>query len=621
MCGLIGYVGKSSETNNSDDNKSIVPFLLEGLKRLEYRGYDSAGGVVIDKNGKLICLKSEGQVSFLIEKFKKCPVEGNIGLFHTRWATHGQPSEKNAHPHRDCSKKIWLAHNGIIENYKILKEKLLKLGHRFSSETDTEVIVHLIEEYYKKNIFEEAVRKALLVVRGAYGLIILNIDEPNKIIAAKNSSPLLIGLGEGGNWVASDATALVSCVKNIVHLNDGEIAILEPNGFQIKNLSGANLPKRKSVELDCNINQIQKGGFSHFMLKEIFEQPEAVINACRGRLILKEGLVKLGGLESIAKQFRKIKRLVIIACGTSYHAGLIAKYIIEEYADLPVEVEVASEFRYRKTIFDDDCVFLVISQSGETADTLAALKEIKRRGFLTLGLVNVVGSTIARETDAGIYNHAGPEISVASTKVFISQLVVLTLLALFFGRQRAMTLSFGQDFIRELERLPNLIKKILKQNLAIKKIAKKYYKFDKVIFLGRKYNFPIAMEGSLKLKEISYISSQAYASGELKHGPIALVDEKTLCVCIMPIDSVYEKNLNNLEELKTRGVKILAITTEGNKKINHLADEVIYIPKTLEPLTPILTIVPLQVLAYYIAVFRGCSIDKPRNLAKSVTVE
>ena len=613
MCGLIGYIGK----------RSAVPLLLEGLKRLEYRGYDSAGGVVIEKKGKLICLKTKGEVGLLVKKFVDHLVEANIGLFHTRWATHGEPSEKNAHPHCDCSKKIWLVHNGIIENYQTLKSKLIKAGHHFKSETDSEVVAHLIESYLPqtKNSFEEAVRRALLEIRGAYGLAIFNIDEPEKIIVAKNSSPLLVGLGANEHWVASDAAALIAYTKQIVYLNDGEIGVLTPGGLEIKTLSGGQTPVHKAVELDWDIEQVKKSGFAHFMLKEIFEQPESISNSFRGRLIVKEGLAKLGGLEEVEKNLRNIDKLTIISCGTSYHAGLVGKYMLEEFAGLPTDVELASEFRYRKSLINKNSAFLAISQSGETADTLAALKEIKRRGALTLGLVNTVGSTIARETDAGIYNHVGPEISVASTKAFTSQLTILTLLALYLGRQRAMSAAIAQQFILDLQKIPSSVNKILKQNSAIKRIARKYYKLDKIIFLGRKYNFPIAQEASLKLKEISYIPSQAYSSGELKHGPIALVDDKTLCVFIAPSDSVYEKNINNLEELKSRGAKLLVIASEGDKKIKKLADEVIYIPKIFEPLTPILSIIPLQLFAYYVAVFRGCPVDKPRNLAKSVTVE
>lgn len=609
MCGIIGYIG----------NKNAVSIGLDGLKRLEYRGYDSAGMTALDNKGRVYCEKLAGRVANLEQKVQEKNIDSNLAILHTRWATHGKPTNTNAHPHWDCKKEIFVVHNGIIENYKILKEKLEKERHEFNSETDTEVLSHLIEKFFTGNL-EEAVRRALKLVKGTYGIAVISKNNPNKIVVARNSSPLLIGIGENEYIIASDASAVVSHTKKVVYLNDGEIGVVTPEELRILTLDKR--PVKKDVqELEWDVEEAEKGGFPHFMLKEIFEQPEAIENAIRGRLIKKEGLAKLGGLEDVEKKLRRIKKIIIIACGTSYYAGLVGEYMLEEYAGIPTEVEYASEFRYRKPVLDKDTAVIAISQSGETADTLAAIREAKRKGALCLGIVNVVGSSIARETDAGVYNHAGPEIGVASTKAFVSQLAILALFTLFLGRQRQMSLVMGRRIAEELSQIPALAKKVLTKEDEIQKIAKKYCKFNNFLYIGRKYNYPIALEGALKLKEISYVHAEGYGAGEMKHGPIALIDENFPTVAVVPSDSVYEKMISNIEEIKARSGPIIAIATQGNKKIEKLVEEVIYIPKSLEMLTPILSVIPLQLLAYRVGVLRGCDVDKPRNLAKSVTVE
>ena len=612
MCGIVGYIGK----------QDAMPILLEGLRRLEYRGYDSAG-VAVFGNKKIKTVKAVGKVNVLENKIGRNKLPGFLGIAHTRWATHGAPTEKNAHPHGDCRGNLWLAHNGIIENYQKLKSFLQRKGHKFKSETDTEVLAHLIGEEQKKNggvALEEAVRRALKKVVGTYGLAVISRKEPQKIVVARQSSPLLIGVGENEYIVASDACAVITRTNQVIYLDDGEIGVIEPSGVKIINLDKEPI-KKSNHTIDWDLSRAQKDGFDHFTLKEIYEQPQAIINSLRGRLIVEDGLARLGGLQDVEERLRNIERLVIVGCGTAYYSGLVGEYMLEEYAGLPTEVEYASEFRYRKPVLDKTSVLLCLSQSGETADTLAAVQEAKRKGIMTLGIVNVVGSTIARETDAGVYNHIGPEIGVASTKAFSSQLCIFALLTLFLGRQRGMSLVMGQRIARELQELSVQVKKILRQNNAIKKIAKKYAKANDFMFLGRKYNFPLAMEGALKLKEISYIHAEGCSAGEMKHGPIALIDKNFPTVAIAPKDSVYEKMVGNIEEIKARGGRVIALTTEGNKELNKLADDVIFIPKTLEMLTPILAIVPLQLFAYHCAVFKKCDVDKPRNLAKSVTVE
>ena len=610
MCGIVGYIG----------DKKDIRIGLEALKRLEYRGYDSAAMAVYDPEKKeIFTVKAVGRIANLEKKLSQISLKGMPFLFFTRWATHGGITEINCHPHTDCKKNIYLVHNGIIENYQILKDKLIQKGHKFVSETDTETLPHLIEHFFQGNL-EEAVRKALRFVKGTYALAIISKNDPNKLVLARNFSPLLIGLGNKEYLAASDPSAVITHTKKVVYLDDGEIAVLTPSQFFIQDLNQKIIEKTIN-EIDWNLEEAQKGGYPHFMLKEIMEQPESITNSLRGRLIEDLGLAKLGGLEMAEEKLREIERLNIVACGTAYYAGLVGEYMLEEYAGIPTDVDFASEFRYRKPILDKKTATIFISQSGETIDTLAALKEVKRKRGLTLGIVNVVGSSVARETDAGVYNHAGPEIGVASTKALTSQLTVLALLTLFLGRQREMSLVTGQRIAKELSKIPDLVKKVLENVSQIEKLAKKYKDFKNFLYLGRKYNYPIALEGALKLKEISYIHAEGYGAGEMKHGPIALIDENFPTVAICPSDSVYEKMVSNIQEIKARNGPVIALATEGNEDIKKMVDDVIYIPKTLEMLTPILSIIPLQLFAYYMGVLRGCDVDKPRNLAKSVTVE
>lgn len=611
VCGIFGFVSK--------DKIRAVPIIIDGLKRLEYRGYDSSGLAVL-LDSRIYLNKKSGRISEL-EKVIDLDIVGYAAISQTRWATHGKPTDKNAHPHVDCGKKIFLVHNGIIENYKELKIKLKENGHNFSSETDTEVLAHMIEDFIAGGTtFEEAVRLTLKSVVGTYALAVLNKDDRQKIIIARNSSPLLVGFADGVKYVASDASAIIAHTRKVTYLNDGEMAVLTPSDFRIATLD------RKAVSRDQELiewshDEVKKNKFPHFMLKEIHEEPDAVENAIRGRLIVKDGLAKLGGLESVQDKIKRLNRLIISACGTAYLAGLTGEYILEEYGGIPVEVEYASEFRYKKNKFDLRTALLSISQSGETADTLGALKEAKRKGVLNLGLVNVVGSSIARETDAGVYNHAGPEIGVASTKAFVSQLAVLALIGLFIGRQRDMSLVTGRRIASKLLDLPDKMRRVLAQASNIKKIARKYHKYNNFLYLGRKYNYPVALEGALKLKEVSYIHAEGYGAGEMKHGPIAMIDKDFPTLVIAPSDSMYEKIVSNIQEIKARSGKVIAVATEGNKEISQIADDVIYIPKTLEMLTPILSVIPLHFFAYYVGIMRGQDVDKPRNLAKSVTVE
>ncbi|MEW6102372.1 MAG: glutamine--fructose-6-phosphate transaminase (isomerizing) [bacterium] len=606
MCGIIGYIGE----------REAKDILLDGLRHLEYRGYDSAGLVILNDNPFLV--KREGKVADLEEIINKKEIPGKIGIAHTRWATHGMPTSTNAHPHPDCKNEIFVVHNGIIENYKKLKENLIKNGHIFKSETDSEVLAHLIEENYKGNL-EDAVEIALSSVIGTYGIAVISSKEPNKIVSARYGSPLIIGLGKNENIVASDPAAILRYTKQVIYLEEGEIVVVKKDEFFSK--AEISLKDRTAI-LEWEIEQAEKEGFAHFMLKEIFDQPKVIHNSIRGRLIDEEGISKLGGLEDVQNKLSQIERLIVTACGTAYYAGLVGEYILEEYAGIPTEVEYASEFRYRKPILErEKTALLVISQSGETADTLEALREAKRKGVLTIGIVNVVGSSIARETDCGIYNHAGPEIGVASTKAFVSQLTIISLLSLLLGRQRDLSLVMGKRIASEIKELPGKVFEILKQSNKIKEIAERYKDYKDFLYLGRKYNYPIALEGALKLKEISYIHAEGYPAGEMKHGPIALIDENfpTMAICLK--DSVHQKVYSNLEEIKTRKGKIIAIATDGDSDIEAITSDVIYIPKTLEMLSPILAVVPLQLFAYYIAVSLGRNVDKPRNLAKSVTVE
>jgi glutamine---fructose-6-phosphate transaminase (isomerizing) len=610
MCGIVGYIGKQKD----------IRIGLEALKRLEYRGYDSAGMAVYNAGKKQIdCVKAVGKVASLEEKLKGLPLEGSPFLFYTRWATHGEVTEQNCHPHADCAWNIFVVHNGIIENYQQLKEELLKQGHVFLSETDTEVIPHLIEKFFEGNL-EQATRKALALVRGAYALAIIAKDDPGKIVLARYSAPLLIGLGQGEYLAASDPSAVITHTNKVIYLQDGELAVLTPESFSIQDYM-QNYVSRESEEINWSLQAAQKGGYDHFMLKEIMEQPESIENALRGRIVLEEGSAKLGGLEDIKEKLREIERVQVLACGTASFMGRVGEYMFEEYAGLPCKGDIGSEFRYRKPIIDKRTLTVVVSQSGETADTLAALKEAKRKGSPTIGIVNVVGSSIAREVEHGIYTHAGPEIAVASTKASTAQLAVLALLSLYLGRQRGLSLVMGQRIGKELLLLPKSIKQVLESVNEIEAIAKKYVESPNLWVIGRKYNYPAALEGALKIKEISYIHAEGIAGGELKHGALALVDEDFPTIAIVPSDSVYEKMISNIQEIKARKGPVIAIATEGNEDIKSIADDVIYIPKTLEMLTPILSVIPLQLFAYFLGVLKGYDVDKPRNLAKSVTVE
>jgi len=610
MCGIIGYVGDKKDPRIG----------LEALKRLEYRGYDSAGMAYLNaKTQKVNSYKAVGKISFLEHKLGDKKLEGSPFIYHTRWATHGEPTQKNAHPHADCTGDFYVAHNGIIENHARLRDWLQKNGHSFRSDTDTEVLSHLIEHNFKGDLFG-AVRASLNKVIGTYGIAVVSSRAPQELIAARLGSPLLIGVGKGEHFVASDPAGILAHTKKVVYMEDGEVARITADDIHILNRDQIKEPEVEEIEWD--LEEAQKGGYPHFMLKEIMEQPISIRETFRGRLVAKEGNVKLGGLELVQEKLKGIKKIHIIACGTAYYAGLVGKYMFEEYAGIPTEIDLGSEFRYRKPVLDKkETAVLCISQSGETADTIASLKEAKNKGILTLGIVNVVGSTIARETDAGVYNHAGPEIGVASTKAFTSQLTALAMLTVFLGRQREMSHTMGTRIVEELEELPKLVESILKDNAKIKKLAKKYKNYPNALYLGRKYNYPIALEGALKLKEISYIHAEGYAGGEMKHGPIALIDKNFPTFAIMPHDSVYEKMASNMEEIKARKGPMVIMTTKGNKGAKLLSADIIYIPKTLEMLTPILSVIPLQLFAYYVGVMRGYNVDKPRNLAKSVTVE
>ena len=600
MCGIIGYIGK----------KPAFPILLSGLKRLEYRGYDSFGFSVLDGE-KPFLFKKVGKISQFEQSFPN--PNGTIGIAHTRWASTGAVTDANAHPHFDCHKEIFLVHNGIIENYQEIKNRLIKEGHKFSSETDTEVLCHLIEKYFKGNL-EEAMRKALREVKGAYGIAVVSSKDPEKIVVARFSSPLLLGIGNNELLVASDPAAVITHTRQVINLDDNEIAVLKPDNFFIL--------KEKPLEtIEWTVEEAEKKGYPHFMLKEIMEEPEAIESAIRGRLMIEEGNVKLGGLDAIQAKLRKISRLILVACGTASYAARVGEYMLEEYAGLPTEVDIGSEFRYRKPVVDKTAAAVFVSQSGETADTLTALREMKNKGVLTLGITNVVGSAQARETDAGVYIRSGPEIAVASSKAFLGQLVTLVMLTVYLGRQREMALVMGKRIVSELLKLPELAKEVLKLAPEIEKLAKKYKDFKNFWFIGRKYNYPIVLEGALKLKELSYLHAEGVAGGELKHGSLALIDENFPTIAICPSDSVYEKMISNIEEIKARKGPVIAIATEGNEEIKKLVDDVIYIPKTLEMLTPILSVIPMHLFAYYMAVLLGRDIDKPRNLAKSVTVE
>lgn len=607
MCGIVGYIGP----------KPAVPFLLEGLKRLEYRGYDSAGVALLGEHG-LQVVKAVGKVSQLAQRVSRGRTE-HLGFGHTRWATHGVPSEANAHPHTSVDGRIALVHNGIIENYAPLREELRQEGVVFKSETDTEVLVHLIARHYHGDL-AEAVRITLGLVDGAYGICVAHQDEPDRLVVAKMGSPLLLGLGEDENFVASDRQALVGHSERVIVLEDGEMAVIRAEDISVFTIDMRPV-EREAVELQEELERIDKGEFPHFMLKEIFEQPRTIGDAFAGRLLPEEGGVRLGGIASVLDRLKACKRLILTACGTSWHAALVGEYILEDMLRIPVEVEYASEFRYRNPVIDEDCCVVAISQSGETADTLAAMKEAKRKGALVLGICNRVGSAIARESDAGVYLHAGPEIGVASTKAFTSQLVVLILLAVHMGRLRHMGYNHGRQVVEDLKALPDRVREILATAPEIKRIALKLAEHNNALYLGRGLFFPVALEGALKLKEISYIHAEGYPAAEMKHGPIALIDEHMPVIVVAPHDDNYEKVVSNIQEVRARRGKVVVIATKADTKLQELADEIILIPDATQATLPILAAIPLQLLSYYIAVERGCDVDQPRNLAKSVTVE
>ncbi|KPK26757.1 MAG: glutamine amidotransferase [Nitrospira bacterium SG8_3] len=608
MCGIVCYVG----------SKEAKPILIEGLKRLEYRGYDSAGLAVQDGN-HIDFYRALGKIIELERKINDLDIKGKSGIAHTRWATHGEPSEENAHPHRDQDENVFVIHNGIIENFHYLKKRLEKSGITFRSETDTEVLAHLISLNFDGKL-NEAVRKTMSQVEGTFGMAVIHRHSPGEVVVARRGSPLIIGVAEDGNYAASDVAAMVRYTTEVIHLNDNELALLTEEGVSISTAQ-AKAIQRATETVEWQPEDAELNGFPHFMLKEIFEQPETIKNAIRGRLEPGEGVPKLGGITPVWDRLKECRHMVMVACGTSYYAGCVGMYIFEKLTDIDVEVELASEFRYRKMNFPPNTFIIALSQSGETADTLAAIREAKRKGANLLGIVNVVGSSIARETDAGIYNHAGPEIGVASTKIFISQLTILTLLALLLGRHQNLSLTDGVEALKALSALPDQVKKILSNDNRIQAIAQKYYRCDNWLFLGRKYGYPIAMEGALKLKEISYIHAEGYAAGEMKHGPIALINPEMPTVAIVPNDAMYEKMISNIQEIKSRKGPVIAIASEGDDKIREMADEVIEVPPTLDYLNPILCAVPCQLLAYHCARFLNRDIDKPRNLAKSVTVE
>ncbi len=617
MCGIIGYVGKRKAT----------PILLDGLQRLEYRGYDSSGIAVMGRSQPIELRKKSGRLDNLRGLIQEDPADGDCGISHTRWATHGEPSDENAHPHMDQSAKLVMVHNGVIENYQTLRDQLKESGHVFQSETDSEVLAHLIGNHFEENQNEdlqrrlvEAVRDSLRLVSGTYGVVAMHSDIPNFLVGARLGSPLVLGVGKEENFLASDVGAIVSHTSDAVYLNDRDLVSITDQDFCIETMDGSTVDYEVST-VSFSAEEAEKGDYPHFMLKEIFEQPGSIENAFRGRFLDDEGSALLGGLGLSPRELRDVERIVLIGCGSASHSAMVGEYLIEHLARIPTEVEIASEFRYRNAPLDRNTLAFVISQSGETIDTLAALREAQRKGHRVLGIVNSVSSTIARESDGGSYLHAGPEIGVAATKSFTSQITLLTLLALLLGRMRHLSFREGSKLISEIRALPKKAEKILEQSEQIRQIALKYINAPGMLFLGRGFNYPIALEAALKLKEIAYVYASGHPSAELKHGVIALISEDLPSVFIMPKDSVYEKNVNSLEEVKARKGPVIAITTEGNEELERIADDVIYIPETVECLTPILSVIPLQLLSYHFAVARGCDVDKPRNLAKSVTVE
>ena len=604
MCGIFGYVGQ----------RTAEPLLIEGLRTLEYRGYDSAG-IFVPGYG---VVKSVGPIDNLVASITET-IGGTSGIAHTRWATHGEPTEKNAHPHHDASGQIWIVHNGIIENYRALKEGLLAQGISFESDTDTEVLAKLIGTLYKGDL-KSAVLEALRMVRGTYGLAVMSEHEPGVIVIGRMGSPIVLGIGTDGHFVSSDPSALVSHTKDVVYLDDGEVAVITKDSYSISSLSGEARQKTPQ-KVAWDFEAAQKEGYDHFMIKEIFEAPEVIENTIRGRLLMDKGRAKLGGLETVLDKLSVLNRLQIVGCGSAYYAGLVGRYLLEEYAGLPTEVELASEYRYKRNLPDKKSAVLAVSQSGETADTLASIRSAQKQGLLTLGIINSVGSTIARETHAGVYNHAGPEVAVASTKAFISQLAVFALLTLLIGRERGMRQEEGIEIAEALQSLPEVLRSVLKQSEEIKRIAQKYASSRDMIFIGRKFHTPIAYEGSLKLKEVAYIHAEAYAGGELKHGPIAMLDADFPVVALCPQDDVYEKMISNIEEVRGRKAPVLAFGTLGDSHLASLATDIIYMPKVHPIIQPIVSTVPLHLFAYYVGIARGLNVDRPRNLAKSVTVE
>jgi glucosamine--fructose-6-phosphate aminotransferase (isomerizing) len=608
MCGIVAYIG----------DRDATPILLEGLKRLEYRGYDSAGLVLI-RDGRLDIRRAVGRISSLEEKIDASTDGCRTGMAHTRWATHGAPTEKNAHPHTGDNGKLAMVHNGIIENFRALKTFLEGKGCSFDSDTDTEVLAKLIGHFYKGDL-EAAVRRALHEVRGTFGIAVLHADEPDTIVAARRGSPLLIGVGKDEYVVASDAAAIVQHMTQVIYLSDNEIATVNRGGFRTTTLDA--VPVTKEIEdVEMTLEEIELGGHNHFMQKEIYEQPEALRTAMRGRLDLDEGRVVLGGLSNVTRELLHAKRVILTACGTAWHAGLIGEYLIEDLARIPCETEYASEFRYRNPVVEDGTVVVAISQSGETADTLAALREAREKGALALGIVNVVGSTIARETDAGVYLHVGPEIGVASTKAFVGQVTMLAMLAAYLGRRRHLSAPESHELLDALAKVPDAIERALECDALTKRIAARYVNEPNWLYLGRGLQYPVALEGALKLKEISYIHAEGLPAAEMKHGPIALITDGMPVVVIAPKGYWYDKTLSNIEEVRSRGGEVIAIATEGDTDIKEFADHVIHVPDVAEVFQPLVTVIPLQLIAYHAACLRGCDVDKPRNLAKSVTVE
>jgi len=611
MCGIVGYIGF----------RDAYPIIIKGLHRLEYRGYDSAGVALLDKELKVY--KKAGKVDDLEKFVKDIELKGSVGMGHTRWATHGEPSDRNSHPHSSGNRRLTIIHNGIIENYGIIKETLTAKGHVFKSDTDTEVLIHLIEDIMAQTGLDlrEAVRVALTKVIGAYAIVIMSVDEPDLLIAARKGSPMVIGVGKGEYFIASDATPIVEYTKNVIYLNDNEIAYANRGNLLIKNIDNS-VQTPYIQELDLKLEMLEKGGYDHFMLKEIYEQPRSIRDCLRGRIYPRQGKVQLGGIKEYTEKLKNVDRIIIVACGTSWHAGLVGEYLIEEYARVPVEVEYASEFRYRNPIITEKDLVIAISQSGETADTMAAIELAKEKGATIFGICNVVGASIPRTTHAGVYTHAGPEIGVASTKAFTAQVSVLTLIAFYIAQQRGkITQGKMVEYLTELNEIPNLVQEALKSNERVMEISAKFKDSSNCLFLGRGSSFPVALEGALKLKEISYIHAEGYPAAEMKHGPIALIDDDMPVVVIATQHSSYEKVISNIQEVKARKGHVIAIVTEGDTEVRSMADYVIEVPQTSEAFVPLIATIPLQLLAYHMAVMRGCNVDQPRNLAKSVTVE